>query len=361
MTSYRSNLDLPALAARLAGVRSAVVLSHAKPDGDALGSCLAVRRLLEHSGATVAVVLVGPVDATIRGIATGPIEVLDSALDEPQAKAAMTDHDSVDAVVVVDTGTFPQISPLSEWVRDRHDRTLGIDHHARGDETVAAHRFVDSTAASTTEILAALAEEMGVPLADGARGSLAEAIFVGLATDTGWFRFPSAGPRQFALAARLLEAGVDKDRLYAMLEQQGRPERLEMLGRALASMKLIPWGGDARLRFAVMSLDTEAFEATGAETTDVSGLVNEPLSLAGVVASVMLSAPEAGVVRMSFRSAGAAAVERGLAACDGAAIDVNELAARFGGGGHVAAAGARMKASMDEALDRVIHEISRGA
>lgn len=361
MNNYESNLDLAALAAALSKVRAAVVLSHAKPDGDALGSCLAVRRLLAAHGAKAAVVLVGPIDPALRSTTEDEIESIDPKADEAAVAAAMAAHAEVDAIVVVDTGTFPQIEPLAGWVRDRRERVIGIDHHARGDEAAAALRYVDASAASTTEILAALAVEMGVPLTPGGPGSLAEAIFMGLATDTGWFRFPSAGPRQFALASRLLEAGVDKNRLYALLEQQGRPERLEMLGRGLASMRLVPWGGDRRLRFAVMHLRTEDFRATGAASTDVSGLVNEPLSLAGVVASVMLSEPEPGLVRMSFRSAGAAAVAIGSAACDGAAIDVNELASRFGGGGHVAAAGARMATSMDEAISRVTAEIEQGA
>jgi nanoRNase/pAp phosphatase (c-di-AMP/oligoRNAs hydrolase) len=361
MSTYRSNVDLPTLAARLAEVRSAVVLSHAKPDGDALGSCLAMRRLLARSGATAAVVLVGPFDPALRSTSSDAIELIDPRADEAAVRAALAPHDEVEAIVVVDTGTYPQIEPLAAWVRERRDRTIGVDHHARGDESLAAHRHVDPSAASTTEILADLASAMGVAFDDGGPGSLAEAIFMGLATDTGWFRFPSAGARQFALAARLLEAGVDKNRLYALLEQQGRPERLEMLGRGLASMTLVPWGGDPRQRFAVMHLRTADFEATGAASTDVSGLVNEPLSLAGVVASVMLSEPEAGLVRMSFRSAGAAAVASGTAACDGAAIDVNELASRFGGGGHVAAAGARIKAPMEEAIARVVAEIERGA
>lgn len=360
MSTYRSNLDLPGLAARLAKVRSAVVLSHAKPDGDALGSCLAMRRLLRHIGADAAVVLVEPIDPALRSTTADEIETIDPKAGAASVEDAMRRHELVDAIVVVDTGTFPQIEPLSDWVRSRHDRVIGIDHHARGDESVAAHRHVDASAASTTEILAGLAEAMGAPLDGGGPGSLAEAIFMGLATDTGWFRFPSAGAAQFSLASRLLDAGVDKNRLYALLEQQGRPERLEMLGRGLSSMRLVPWGGDDRRRVAVMHLDPEDFEATGASSTDVSGLVNEPLSLAGVVASVMLSEPERGLVRMSFRSAGAAAVEPGSAACDGAAIDVNELASRFGGGGHVAAAGARIKAPMEEAIARVVAEIERG-
>ncbi len=362
MSEYRSNTDLPGLAARLREARRVLVLSHAKPDGDAIGSCLAVRRLLAPLGAETQIALIGPVEAALGSLVAeeASIEIVDPK-SPPSAEELAAWLGRFDTIAIVDTGTFGQVEPLAEALRACRDRIVGIDHHARGDEAVASLRWIDPTCASTTEMLARLADAMGAPLAPAGRGSLGEAIFVGLATDTGWFRFPSAGPRQFALAARLLEAGVEKDRLYVQLEQQGRPERLAALGRALRSLEVVPFGGDPRRGFAVMTLSQADFAETGATSTDVGGLVNEPLAVAGIVASVLLSEPEPGVVRMSFRSAGAAALPPGLAATSGAAIDVNELASRFGGGGHVAAAGARERGSLEAIRAKVLGELSRGA
>ncbi len=362
MSEYRSNLDPAGLAARLREAKRALVLSHAKPDGDAIGSCLAVRRLLEPIGVETQIALIGPVEPALGSLIEGEsaVRIVDPK-SPPSAEELAEWLGRFDTIAIVDTGTFGQIEPLAEAVRPCHDRVVGIDHHARGDEAVASRRWIDSTCASTTEMLAKLAEVLEVPLSPAGRGSLGEAIFVGLATDTGWFRFPSAGPRQFSLAARLLEAGVEKDRLYAQLEQQGRSERLAALGRALRSLEVVPFGGDPRRGFAVMTLSHGDFAETGATSTDVGGLVNEPLAVAGIVASVLLSEPEPGVVRMSFRSAGAAALPPGLAATSGAAIDVNELASRFGGGGHVAAAGARERGSLEAIRAKVLDELSRGA
>lgn len=361
MSEYRSSVDLPGLAARLRAAKRAVALSHAKPDGDAIGSCLAARRLLEAHGATTEIALVGPIEPALGSLLEGEDSWREiDPKSPPPAEELATWLDGFDTIVLVDTGTYGQVEPLAEALRSRRDRIVGIDHHARGDEAVAATRWVDSSCASTTEILTHLAEAMGVPLAPAGRGSLGEAIFVGLATDTGWFRFPSAGPRQFALAARLLEAGVDKNRLYVELEQQGRRERLAALGRALHSLEVVAFGGDPRRGFAVMTLSKADFAETGATATDVGGLVNEPLAVAGVVASVLLSEPEPELVRMSFRSAGAAALPPGLAATPGAAIDVNELASRFGGGGHVAAAGARERGSLEAIRAKVLVEVAKG-
>ena len=362
MSAYRSNVDFPGLAMRLRAATRALALSHAKPDGDAIGSCLAARRLLAAHGAATEIALVGPIEPALGSLLRGEASVREIDPKAPPSAEELADWlDGFDTILVVDTGTYGQLEPLADALRPRRERIVGIDHHARGDETVAAMRWVDSTCASTTEIFAQLAEAMPVPLAPAGQGSLGEAIFVGLATDTGWFRFPSAGPRQFALAAKLLEAGVEKDRLYAMLEQQGRMERLAALGRALRSLEVVPFGGDARRGFAVMTLSQADFAETGANATDVGGLVNEPLAVAGVVASVLLSEPEPGLVRMSFRSAGAAALPPGLAAVACAAIDVNELASRFGGGGHVAAAGARERGSLEAIRAKVLAELARGA
>jgi len=360
MSDYASTIDLRGLAERLLATSRVMVCSHAKPDGDAIGSCLAVRRILGARGVEVEIVLCGAIEPALLSVvppdAVTAIEASRGQVD----LSPLGDLDRFDAIVVVDTGTFPQLEPLAEVLRPRRDRIVGIDHHARGDVAVAATRYVDSSAASTTEILAAWAPLCGVTLDSGGAGSIAEAIFVGLATDTGWFRFPSAGPRQFLLAARLLGVGVEKDRLYAQLEQQGRPQRLQLLGRALASMRTVAWGGDQSRQVAVMTLARRDYEETGGLATDTSGLVNEPLALAGVVGSVLLTEAEPGTIRLSFRSSGAAAVPEGEAECRGAAIDVNQLAARFGGGGHVAAAGARLQVAMTDAVERVVAEIARG-
>jgi hypothetical protein len=123
---------------------------------------------------------------------------------------------------------------------------IGIDHHARGDE-VAARRIVDVSCGSCTALLVHVIDALGVPLATGAdargRGSVAEALYLGLATDTGWFRFQNARAPEFALAARLLGAGVDKDYLLERIEQSHRESRLRIEAKALSSVQFIDLGG----------------------------------------------------------------------------------------------------------------------
>ena len=184
-----------------------------------------------------------------------------------------------------------------------------------------------------------------MPLSHGAdargRGSIAEALYLGLATDTGWFRFSNARVVEFALAARLLEAGVDKDAMHQVIEQSSSAARVRLQGCALSSLVFARGGS-----IAFMRLRAADFAETGASIEEGSGIVNMPMEIAVVRASVLaVEDAAAGVVKLSFRSKPA-----GL---DGGFIDVNELAAKFGGGGHVHAAGARMKGTLDEVVARV--------
>jgi phosphoesterase RecJ-like protein len=360
VSDYRSNASIDTLAERFREARRILVATHAKPDGDAVGSALVIAGLAEAQGSACEIWVGGPIDPVLRNLAEPrPIH---EGLAASETTPPRMPEGEFDLVVVVDTGTYPQLEPLSPWLQSRRQRTIGFDHHARGDESVAALRVVDTSCASTTELLTRLVDALGVPLergGDGAgRGTLAEAIFIGLATDTGWFRFASAGPRQFALAGRLLAAGADKDRLYTQLEQQQRPARLALLARALGSLERTPYGGDERLGVAVMTLSREDFVACGGSPLDTSGLVNEPLAVTGIVASVLLSEHEPGLVRASFRSSAAAGLEGARAGRY--AIDVNELAARFGGGGHIAAAGARLRLGIVEARHTVTAAIAAG-
>ena len=173
------------------------------------------------------------------------------------------------------------------------------------------------------------------------RGSIAEALYMGLATDTGWFRFPNARAAEFALAARLLEAGVDKDAMYQQIEQSSRAERVELQGCALSSLEMIASG-----RIALMRLRADDFAETGAMLEETAGIVNIPMEIAAVRASVLaVEDTQAGVIKLSFRSK--------PADDSGTFIDVNELASRFGGGGHVHAAGAKQQGTLDEVIARV--------
>jgi phosphoesterase RecJ-like protein len=334
---YASTVTHAELAARLRAAKRPFVTTHFKPDGDALGSVLALGRALRAAGAAADLAFAGPVDRSILGLAApGEYRHVPHGTILPQ--------DGCDLAVVLDTGAWSQLEHCRDWLRANAPLVVGVDHHARGDD-VAPARIVDSACASCTQALVPVLEELGAALGPGtrrARHTVAEALFAGLATDTGWFRFSGADDRVFALASRLLAHGVDKDALFRMIEQGDAPGRPLLAGRALASLRYCCGN-----RVAVMRLSRRDFEETGTRVDDLAGLVNEPMSVAEVEVSVLLVEGEGGVTKASFRSK---PPER----AGGSFVDVNHLAARFDGGGHVHAAGARIKGTLDEAAAAVV-------
>jgi len=333
-SSYASTATLAEVAARIAGARHVQVITHRKPDGDALGSLLALVRAFHRPDRPCEGLVMGDLEPALLSLAGAtPLRVVER--DPP--------GDEADLVLVVDTGAWAQLAPLADWLRERAERVVGIDHHARGDE-VAPVRIVEPTASSTTMILVELLDAAGVAL----RPELADPLYAGLATDTGWFRFSNAGPAALRLAARLVEAGADKSALYARIEEQHRPPRLALFARALAS---IEWIADGRA--AIQSLGPGDFEATGGDQTDIVGLVNQPLSVGTVRAAALLVQTRPGEVKISLRS---------KPRTDGEVfVDVNEIAARFGGGGHVQAAGARIEGDLDAARAKVAAALEAAA
>jgi len=328
MSDYESTATVEQVARRINAAHSALLTTHVKPDGDGVGSALALWRALRAKGGKAEIYLMGPVESRLRDVAGDtPFHLADGR--PPQGE--------YDLAVVLDTGAWTQLGPIADWLRQRPEQIVGIDHHAKGDD-VAPMRIVDPTAAATTQVLLPVLQAMGCEITGGPE-SVAEALFVGLATDTGWFRFPSAGAEVLHLAAWLLQRGVDKPRLYQIIEETFRPQRLALQARAIASLEYALDGA-----VAIMTLRPGDFRETGGGAQDVSELVNTPMSVRTVRVSILLAQISAKGTKFSFRS------KPDVPGHDnGSAIDMNQLAQRFGGGGHVYAAGAHVDLDADGA------------
>ncbi|MCH2132920.1 MAG: DHH family phosphoesterase [Phycisphaerales bacterium] len=332
MFKYESNTDLANIAALVADAGRIVVTTHAKPDGDAIGSAMSIRRAL---GDRVDVLLMGPVPSAIRLIA-GSTPWIDASQQMPES--------GEDLVLVVDTGAYSQVEQVAPWLRERQDRIIVLDHHASGDD-MGGLRWVDTKAASCTLVMMDLLDTMGLPITGGPE-SVAEALFCGLATDTGWFRFSNADSRAFAAASRLLEIGVDRDGLYRTIEETARPTRLALQARAMQSLELLHDD-----RCALMSLHPRDFKETGGNQGELAGTVNIPMEIASVECSVLLCSEGDAETKISFRS-------KPPKRAGGPFVDASALARQLGGGGHVHAAGARVAGPIDVARDRILEVTS---
>lgn len=335
-----STATVDEIASRLKSAKRLLCLTHQKPDGDALGSVLSITRAARRNGAHAEFWLAGPFSPSLKSL-IGSDEPWTHVKDE----SAVPKDDSFDLIVLCDTGATSQVWPFADWLKARRARTIILDHHINGDD-LASMRLVRTDCASTTQLIAEVIEAWDVFI-DGSEFSIGEALFAGLATDTGWFRFKSADAAAFARAASLLATGVDKSRLYRTLEETYRPARLRVMQRVLASLELI-----ADDRAAIMSLSPEDFRELKVTPDELTGLVNLPMEVTTVECTMLLSSEKAGETKVSLRSKPAPRSGEDF-------VDVNKFAHTLGGGGHANAAGLRLKKSLPEAKKELITALEK--
>lgn len=332
-----------------------LLVSHEKPDGDALGSMAAMRLLLEAKGVKATALLYDPLPDQYGVFGRyAPMPVLDRDLAWP-------DLEKNDGIIVLDTCSHIQLRPIADWFRSTRLPKLVIDHHVTR-EDIADRYLIDQSAAATSLIVYDWAQAVGWPIETGT----GEALFVGIATDTGWFRHSNTDARVLSAAADLVARGGDPHDLYRRLYQREKPARVRLLGAALGTLELL---SDERL--AVMSLSAEAIAGARATRNDTEDIVNGPLRIDSVIVSVLLVEAGDGNIRMNFRSkpptrkAGPGegkedtSHQTPLGESEEEGIDVAKVAETFGGGGHTRAAGARIAGTIPEAHGLVIERLSK--
>lgn len=323
----------------LGGSETIAIATHMKPDGDAIGSTLAVARVLRSLGKKVVLVYMGGPPRWIETIAARSERTTfeEDGLPDPEPKLWL----------ILDTGSWSQLEQLTPALTGRSSSVIIIDHHLQGDAQIADRRHVDKSASAAAEPAAELCRVLlGLRTCAELPVEIAEPLFLGLATDTGWFRHSNTRPATLRLAADLIEAGANHSRLYAMVEQSDTVGRLRLIARALGSLEL--FDND---RIAIMKLSLADFEHAGASHGDTGGLADMALVIQSVRASAVITeqAVKAGappLTKISMRS------KEGPNA-----IDVNEVCNRLGGGGHARASGARMTLTLEQTRSRVLEAL----
>jgi len=301
-------------ASALRGCSSAVVLTHVVPDGDAIGAGLGLALALERLGVQVVFAVPGGPPAQYEFLPGRHLYVTDRQCFQ------------ADLAVYVDCTGPDRV----EGLRVASQQVVNIDHHVTntgfGDVV-----FVDPEAPATGEQVYRLLAPLGVAL----DLDIATCLYTALSSDTGQFSYENATPSAHRLAARLVEAGVLPDRVARQLQGNRPLSALKLLGRALLSLELRTTD-----RLAVLEVSHRDMVECRASVEDTNGIVNYGLSLAGVEVSVLLKERADGTVRVSLRSSGQ--------------VDVAELAARLGGGGHSRAAGCTLAAPLPKARELVL-------
>jgi len=312
-----------------------MVLTHERPDGDGLGALAALKRVIGLSGRQATAFVYDTLPA--RYVFLGESGVFERWQDQDPA----TIDARYDGIVILDTCSWSQLEPVANYLRASSRPRIVIDHHTTHDELTGdqaeALYLIDPTAASVCGLIARWTKAMNWPV-DTVAG---EALFTGMATDTGWFRFPNTDRETLQAASVLIESGIRPEVLYARLYESWSPARLRLKAHVLATLQL-----HAQDAVGVMSLTHEMLERAQASSTDSEELVNELMSIGSVVVAILLSDLDDGLVRVNFRS-------RSPAVC-GRDVDVAALAQSFGGGGHRRAAGARIAGNLAQVRQQVI-------
>jgi phosphoesterase RecJ-like protein len=308
--------EIAQIADALRGRRRIVVSSHARPDGDSIGSQMAAAYALRALGKEVVVVNADPAPAPLLQFPGVPSIVI-----------ARQVEGEFDAAVIMECGELTRtgVEGLDRFF------LVNIDHHP-GNAGYGQLNWFDPSAAACGEMVFDLIGALAVPLSI----EIATHIYLAILTDTGSFHYSNITPRTFEISRETLLAGVDPVAVARSVYDSNNMGRLKLFGAVLSAMQL-----DTSGRIAIVYLDHEMARAAGGTYDDTEGLINLPLTVKEIEAVVFFKQIEGDEYRVSMRSKGD--------------IDIGAVAKEFGGGGHKNAAGCTVKGGID-ALQKLFVE-----
>jgi phosphoesterase RecJ-like protein len=302
-----------------------LVTTHENPDGDALGSILAMKLALEQLGKDASLYLSGSI----------PLPSEYDFMDLGAVRRELPDDAAERVVLALDCANERRLGPDSSFVQ-RSPLVVDIDHH-HDNSRFGQVNLIVADASSTGEILYDLFGELGVELTP----EIAEALYIALVTDTGRFQYTNTTPKALRIAAELVEAGANVHQVFQDVYENVAFAKLKLLARALESAKVYEGG-----RVIVADLERGDFAAAGAEEPFAEGIIDFLRSVEGAEVVALIREPptqNGPTRRVSLRTRGTG-------------IDVSAIARKSGGGGHRQAAGFSSEASTDEIVDFIRRE-----
>ncbi len=311
---------------------SILLTAHSKPDGDACGCLVAMSEVLTGLGKETKPLLLSTLPRWYEFLFAERVPILGQDINIQQ----LTDGKlgDFDLIMIVDTDSFSQLPQFDKFLKKTNASILVIDHHETGDH-LGAVELVDNTAAATGLIIFDFLRFAGWPITE----KIAQALFIAISADTGWFQFPNAGSRVFRSCAELIEAGVHPSLCYHKLFQNFSPQRLRLMAAMLNTLELHFNG-----RFATQYLLQRDFQQTGATYEDTENLINECQRVSSVEVAALFVELADGRIKCSLRSSGD--------------IDVCKIAEKFDGGGHKRAAGAHLPGPLEDAKQLILEAVS---
>jgi phosphoesterase RecJ-like protein len=302
-----------------------LITSHVNPDGDAIGSLLAMGLSLDALNKKTTLYNESPIPTVYRFLPW--VEQIESKVEKWKPP--------YDTVIVLDCGDLQRIGKLEWSIAGNPAAVINIDHHITN-TYFGDFQIVDTSACATAEIVYGLIREMGIPITK----EIGTCIYTGILTDTGSFRFSNTNKNAFQICNEMVSIGVDPYMVAKYVYGRYSMGRLKLLNRALDSIELSYNG-----KLSLMTITRDMLEDTGTENEDVDGFINYARRIEDVKIAVLIQeCRNGGTLRsgdfdhekfhVSLRSDGT--------------VDVAAIAAKFGGGGHRTAAGFNIESSISD-------------
>lgn len=324
--SEQKKTELEKIVQTIISADKIAILPHVSADGDAIGSSLALALALSGMGKKARVFM------------EENLSCVYSFLPGKELSQVFIEQDSgmlFDLVIAADCGDENRMG-LRKVLFDNAAITINIDHHPTN-TSFADYNLVDTTASATAEIIFSLLGMLAVEY----NTSIATCLYVGIATDTGCFRYSNATPRTHIITSELMEKGhVDVADISQKVFDTTTYEKVKLTGVAINSLELFE-----NSKIAIMSITNEALRSTGAKDEDSDGIINTARNIRGVEAAAMLRQLDNGDIRVNLRSNYYA--------------DVSTVAAMHLGGGHKRAAGYTTSGSLEEAKTILVNDLRK--
>ena len=327
--SLLSTDQISSVKALLSEQRRIVLTTHTNPDGDAIGSSMAMSRYLRKKGHEVTAIVPNQFPGFLSWI-PGSGKML---IYEDNAKACQKALQKADLVFSLDYNALSRVGALTDILKRTEAPRILIDHHIEPETDSFAYCFSTTNTSSTAELVYDFMELMGdTDLIDR---EIAECLYTGIITDTGSFSFSANNEKTYRVTAELIRNGLDALKIHRLIYDTFSENRLRLLGHAISNRMMV-WDD---LHTALIYFDKNDLKQYNYKVGDAEGIVNFPLSMEKINLSILITERDK-KMRMSFRSKGD--------------FSVNELARKyFNGGGHKNAAGGTYFKSVKETIEEI--------
>lgn len=312
-------ISLNELGIKLKSERSVALFCHVRPDGDCLGSALALKKALIHLGIEAEVFCDDPVPS--RFFFLNQTKTVKKELDKDYS-----------AFVAMDCADLTRLGSFADKFL-AHKNTYIIDHHISNTRYAKTNFIFDR--ASNSENVFNLLNEMGVAIDE----EMANLLFMGIMTDTGNFRHKNVKSETFYTAGKLIEFGADQTEIYFNMFSAQSKQRALLFGKTMTKIRYF-----LDDRFAVATVRLDDFISSGAEQSETEGFIDFIMGITGVEVGACVMETQKNKFKISFRSKSA---------------DVNAVAGTFGGGGHVLASGCQISGDYEEVVDKIYLAVKR--